>query len=181
MDTAVFTLSLAALLLGITSRWQFSGVWVDLAGRMHPARAPSAQIRLLPGERPIALICPDRELCLLRLALTVAMLAVWIRILTLGGMPLGVPPLVLVAAIIALPVLAESTRAMHGGWLVTDRRLIARSGAAIPLSALRRIAVGPTAVIVEAADDRSFALSGLANARAAAQVIHRAALGREEV
>ena len=177
MDTAVVTLSVTALVLGMTARWQLTRGWARLTGPLRSPHPPP--IRLLPGERPVAVIAPDRELCLLCMALTLAVLAATIRLVTLKADPAGIPPLVLLAALVAVPVLAETLRTMRGGWLVTDRRLITASGASVPLSALRRIAVGPTALIVEAGVERRFALSGLANPRAAARLIHATALARE--
>ena len=177
MDTAVVTLSVTALMLGMTARWRLTRGWARLTGPMQGTQP--WPIPLLPGERPVAVIAPDRELCLLRMALTLAVLAATIRLVTLKADPVGIPPLVLLATLVAVPVLVETLRAMRGGWLVTDRRLITAAGASVPLSALRRIAGGPTALIVEAGVERRFALSGLANPRAAAQLIHATTLARE--
>ncbi len=176
MDMAVVTLSLAALALGLVARLRLPARWATFCSHLRRAHRP---IRLLPGERPLALILPDRELCLLRLGLTVVVLAAALRLVAPGGDVDGVPPLALFAAFVAVPVLVEGLRAARGGWLVTDRRLIARSGASIPLAALRRIAVGPTALVIEAGDARRFALSGLVNPRAAARLILDVARGRE--
>ena len=172
MDAAVFSLSLTALVLGMLSRRRLTGFWALLTGLTPGANRDP--VRLLPGESLLALVRPDRELCILRLGLTVVAIAAWMRIFSLGSSPTGMLPLVLMAALVAVPILAECTRAARGGWFITDRRLIARSGASTPLSALRRISVGPTALAVETGSGRRFSLSGLANPRAAAELIRDA-------
>ncbi|GAB4275029.1 MAG: hypothetical protein Kow0013_29120 [Pararhodobacter sp.] len=128
-------------------------------------------VRLAPGEVVIAQIIPDRGVmtCLgLLLAVALAGMAALLRALAPD------------AAVLALAVPAAMGFAwlwLETGnrWLLTDRRIVAASGAELPLAAVRRIAVAPGMVALHGPGDRRMRLVGVAGVVAAARLIQLAA------
>lgn len=123
------------------------------------ARRPAPA--LAPGEHLVGVIRPDRRglrLGALGLALGLGVAAhtgLW------AVLPFGAG---------ALVWLVQESRA-H--WVVTDRRLIAASGAQVPLRAIRRIRAGGGFLAVQAAGAQSLCLVGVPAAQAVAQALCR--------
>lgn len=128
---------------------------------------------LAPGETLLAEIRPaSAMLATLCLALAGALLAVALALQLLAGarpiaalLPLG--PF----AVAALAWLGLEARAR---WLVTDRRVITRLGASLPLHEIARIRVGASSLRLDGRGAQSLRLIGLADARGAACLIRDA-------
>jgi hypothetical protein len=132
------------------------------------------RVRLAPGEVVVAVLRPDPGVLACTGLLTVAGLAalsLTLRALLPGAVLLGL-------AVGGGGAFAWLWTEARNRWLLTDRRLIAASGAVMALSGVRRIRVAPGLIAVQGPGAQGMHLVGIAAGRDLARLIQSVAAPR---
>lgn len=134
-------------------------------------RARFGRVTLQPGETALCVFRPDPHILIVfaTLALVgVTFLLALLRLLLPGAAQAAMFGLLPFAAAGLIGFGLETRR--H--WMLTDRRLVSSSGAAVELCAIRRIAFAPGFVTLHATRGRCFRLYGVRHAQVVTQRIH---------
>lgn len=125
--------------------------------------------RLHPDEHVVLTVRPDPGVMgLLGMSVCVGLVAFQTGLVLMGADPVHA------LSLSAIPFAALATGfalELRKGWIITNRRLLTRAGASLPLAQIRRLYLGPGLLRIDADGGRGMAMLGVRDPLAVARLL----------